>query len=62
MSIVRIVNIIALNLLGGTFTITNGDAYGSLLSTPILSPLKAVLFLVRIKRLLENPGALLLEG
>jgi 2-oxoglutarate dehydrogenase E2 component (dihydrolipoamide succinyltransferase) len=91
------------DLLGGTFTITNGGVFGSLLSTPILNPpqvgilglhkiedrpvvinqsvqirpmmyvalsydhrivdgREAVLFLVRIKRLIEDPGALLLEG
>jgi 2-oxoglutarate dehydrogenase E2 component (dihydrolipoamide succinyltransferase) len=90
-------------LLGGTFTITNGGVFGSLLSTPILNPpqvgilgmhkiedrpvvinqnieirpmmyvalsydhrivdgREAVLFLVRIKKLIEDPGALLLEG
>ncbi|HWE62512.1 MAG TPA: 2-oxoglutarate dehydrogenase complex dihydrolipoyllysine-residue succinyltransferase [Chloroflexota bacterium] len=88
---------------GGTFTITNGGIYGSLLSTPILNtpqvgilgmhkieerpvvvngqvvarPMmylalsydhrivdgsEAVRFLVRIKELLEDPEALLLEG
>jgi 2-oxoglutarate dehydrogenase E2 component (dihydrolipoamide succinyltransferase) len=91
------------DLLGGTFTITNGGVFGSLLSTPILNPpqvgilgmhkiedrpvvmnqkieirpmmyvalsydhrivdgREAVLFLVRIKKLIEDPGALLLEG
>lgn len=90
-------------LLGGTFTVTNGGVFGSLLSTPILNPpqvgilgmhkiedrpvvinqnieirpmmyvalsydhrivdgREAVLFLVRIKKLIEDPGALLLEG
>jgi 2-oxoglutarate dehydrogenase E2 component (dihydrolipoamide succinyltransferase) len=90
-------------LSGGTFTITNGGIYGSLLSTPILNtpqvgilgmhkieeravvvagqivvrPMmylalsydhrivdgsEAVRFLVRIKELLEDPEALLLEG
>lgn len=90
-------------LMGGTFTITNGGVFGSLLSTPILNPpqvgilgmhkiedrpvvigqtieirpmmyvalsydhrivdgREAVLFLVRIKKLIEDPGALLLEG
>jgi 2-oxoglutarate dehydrogenase E2 component (dihydrolipoamide succinyltransferase) len=90
-------------LTGGTFTITNGGIYGSLLSTPILNtpqvgilgmhkieerpivvagqvvvrPMmylalsydhrivdgsEAVRFLVRIKELLEDPEALLLEG
>ncbi len=89
-------------LLGGTFTITNGGTYGSLMSTPILnSPQTAILgmhkiqerpmaingevvirpmmylalsydhrivdgsdavrFLVRVKELLEDPEALLLE-
>ena len=33
---------------GGTFTISNGGVYGSLLSTPILNPLR-VLYLVAIK-------------
>jgi 2-oxoglutarate dehydrogenase E2 component (dihydrolipoamide succinyltransferase) len=88
---------------GGTFTISNGGVYGSLLSTPILNgpqvgilgmhkiqerpiavngavvvhPMmyvalsydhrivdgsEAVRFLVRIKELLEDPEALLLEG
>ena len=91
------------DLQGGTFTITNGGIYGSLLSTPILNapqvailgmhkieeramvingqvvarPMmylaltydhrivdggEAVRFLVRIKELLEDPEALLLEG
>jgi 2-oxoglutarate dehydrogenase E2 component (dihydrolipoamide succinyltransferase) len=90
-------------LRGGTFTITNGGVFGSLLSTPILSPpqvgilgmhriqdrpvagqgqvvirpmmylaltydhrivdgAEAVQFLVRVKDLLEDPEALLLEG
>jgi len=87
---------------GGTFTITNGGVFGSLLSTPILNPpqvgilglhaiqqrpmgvngqivlrpmmyvaltydhrivdgAEAVQFLVRIKQLVEDPGALLLD-
>jgi 2-oxoglutarate dehydrogenase E2 component (dihydrolipoamide succinyltransferase) len=91
------------SLEGGTFTITNGGIYGSLLSTPILNapqvgilgmhkieerpiavggqvvirPMmyvalsydhrivdgnEAVRFLVRIKELIEDPEALLLEG
>lgn len=91
------------DLQGGTFTITNGGIYGSLMSTPILNtpqvgilgmhkieerPLavngevvirpmmyvalsydhrivdgsEAVRFLVRIKELVEDPEALLLEG
>ncbi len=91
------------DLRGGTFTITNGGVFGSLLSTPILNPpqvgilgmhkveerpialngqvvirpmmyvalsydhrvvdgQQAVLFLVRIKELLEDPERLLLEG
>jgi 2-oxoglutarate dehydrogenase E2 component (dihydrolipoamide succinyltransferase) len=90
------------DLRGGTFTITNGGVFGSLLSTPILSPpqvgilgmhkiqrrpvaidgqvvvrpmmylaltydhrlvdgREAVQFLVRIKELVEDPAALLLE-
>jgi 2-oxoglutarate dehydrogenase E2 component (dihydrolipoamide succinyltransferase) len=91
-------------LLGGTFTITNGGTFGSLLSTPILNapqvgilgmhkiqwrpvaidevkmenrPMmyvalsydhrivdgrEAVSFLVKVKELLEDPEALLLEG
>jgi 2-oxoglutarate dehydrogenase E2 component (dihydrolipoamide succinyltransferase) len=90
-------------LQGGTFTITNGGVFGSLLSTPILNtpqvgilgmhkieerpiavkgevvirPMmylalsydhrvvdgaEAVRFLVRVKELLEDPEALLLEG
>jgi 2-oxoglutarate dehydrogenase E2 component (dihydrolipoamide succinyltransferase) len=90
-------------LRGGTFTITNGGVFGSLLSTPILSypqvgilglhkiekrpvvvddemvvrPMmyvalsydhrivdgrEAVQFLVRLKELVEDPEALLLEG
>jgi len=90
-------------LLGGTFTLTNGGIFGSLLSTPILNtpqvgilgmhkieerpialngevvirPMmylalsydhrivdgsEAVRFLVRIKELVEDPEALLLEG
>jgi 2-oxoglutarate dehydrogenase E2 component (dihydrolipoamide succinyltransferase) len=91
------------DLEGGTFTITNGGVFGSLLSTPILNapqvgilgmhkiqerpavvggeiavrPMmyvaltydhrvvdgqQAVQFLVRIKELIEDPEALLLEG
>jgi 2-oxoglutarate dehydrogenase E2 component (dihydrolipoamide succinyltransferase) len=90
------------DLNGGTFTITNGGVFGSLLSTPILNPpqvgilglhkiqdrpvasngqvvlrpmmyvaltydhrivdgAEAVRFLVRVKELVEDPGALLLE-
>ena len=90
------------DLRGGTFTITNGGVFGSLLSTPILNPpqvailglhaikdrpvavdgqvqirpmmymaatydhrivdgAEAVQFLVRLKQLVEDPGALLLE-
>jgi 2-oxoglutarate dehydrogenase E2 component (dihydrolipoamide succinyltransferase) len=90
------------DLRGGTFTITNGGVYGSLLSTPILSPpqvgilgmhriqqrpmavdgqveirpmmylaltydhrivdgREAVQFLVRVKDLVEDPTALLLD-
>jgi 2-oxoglutarate dehydrogenase E2 component (dihydrolipoamide succinyltransferase) len=90
------------DLKGGTFTITNGGVFGSLLSTPILNPpqvgilglhaikdrpmaaggqvvvrpmmytaltydhrivdgSEAVRFLVRLKGLVEDPGALLLE-
>jgi 2-oxoglutarate dehydrogenase E2 component (dihydrolipoamide succinyltransferase) len=90
------------DLKGGTFTITNGGVFGSLLSTPILNPpqvgilglhaikdrpmavngqvqirpmmymaltydhrivdgSEAVQFLVRLKQLVEDPGALLLE-
>jgi 2-oxoglutarate dehydrogenase E2 component (dihydrolipoamide succinyltransferase) len=90
------------DLRGGTFTITNGGVFGSLLSTPILNPpqvgilglhaikerpmaingqvvvrqmmytaltydhrivdgSEAVQFLVRIKQLVEDPGALLIE-
>jgi 2-oxoglutarate dehydrogenase E2 component (dihydrolipoamide succinyltransferase) len=90
------------DLKGGTFTITNGGVFGSLLSTPILNPpqvgilglhaikdrpmaidkqvvirpmmyaaltydhrivdgAEAVLFLVHLKQLVEDPGALLLE-
>jgi len=91
------------DLRGGTFTITNGGVFGSLLSTPILNPpqvailglhkiqerpialngqvmirpmmyvaltydhrmvdgREAVQFLVKIKELIEDPEALLLEG
>ena len=91
------------DLRGGTFTITNGGVFGSLLSTPLLNPpqvgilglhkieerpvahegqvvvrpmmyvalsydhrivdgREAVQFLVRIKQLVEDPGALLLEA
>ena len=91
------------DLRGGTFTITNGGVFGSLLSTPIINPpqvailglhkiekrpvvsddeivirpmmyvalsydhrivdgREAVQFLVRIKELIEDPEALLLEG
>ena len=90
------------DLKGGTFTITNGGVFGSLLSTPILNPpqvgilglhaikerptavngqvvlrpmmytaltydhrivdgSEAVRFLVRVKELIEDPAALLLE-
>jgi 2-oxoglutarate dehydrogenase E2 component (dihydrolipoamide succinyltransferase) len=90
-------------LRGGTFTITNGGVFGSLLSTPILNPpqvgilgmhkieerpvasngqvvirpmmyvaltydhrivdgREAVSFLVKVKELVEDPEALLLEG
>ena len=91
------------DLRGGTFTVTNGGVFGSLLSTPILNApqvgilglhkveerpvvaggevqvhpmmyvalsydhrivdgLEAVQFLVRVKRLIENPEELLLEA
>lgn len=92
------------DLQGGTFTITNGGIFGSMLSTPILNPpqvgilgmhqiqlrpvaidearmenrpmmyvalsydhrivdgREAVSFLVKVKELLEDPEALLLEG
>jgi 2-oxoglutarate dehydrogenase E2 component (dihydrolipoamide succinyltransferase) len=91
------------DLQGGTFTITNGGVFGSLLSTPILNPpqsailgmhtiqkrpvavadevvirpmmylalsydhrlidgREAVLFLIRIKELIENPVRLLLQA
>jgi len=91
------------DLRGGTFTLTNGGVFGSLLSTPILNPpqvgilglhkiekrpiavddavvirpmmylalsydhrivdgMEAVQFLVRVKELIEQPEALLLEG
>ena len=91
------------DLRGGTFTITNGGIFGSLLSTPILNPpqvgilgmhkiqerpialngqvvirpmmyvalsydhrivdgREAVQFLVKVKELVEEPEALLLEG
>jgi 2-oxoglutarate dehydrogenase E2 component (dihydrolipoamide succinyltransferase) len=91
------------DLRGGTFTITNGGVFGSMLSTPILNPpqvgilglhkiearpialnnevvihqmmyvalsydhrivdgREAVQFLVRLKELVEDPEALLLEG
>jgi 2-oxoglutarate dehydrogenase E2 component (dihydrolipoamide succinyltransferase) len=90
------------DLRGGTFSITNGGVFGSLMSTPILNPpqvgilglhaikerpvgiggqivlrpmmytaltydhrivdgSEAVQFLVRVKQLVEDPGALLLE-
>jgi 2-oxoglutarate dehydrogenase E2 component (dihydrolipoamide succinyltransferase) len=90
------------DLKGGTFTITNGGVFGSLMSTPILNPpqvgilglhaikdrpmavdkqvvirpmmytaltydhrivdgSEAVQFLLRVKQLVEDPGALLLE-
>jgi 2-oxoglutarate dehydrogenase E2 component (dihydrolipoamide succinyltransferase) len=90
------------DLRGGTFTITNGGVFGSLMSTPILNPpqvgilglhaikdrpagvngqvvlrpmmytaltydhrivdgAEAVRFLVKIKELVEDPGALLLS-
>jgi pyruvate dehydrogenase E2 component (dihydrolipoamide acetyltransferase)/2-oxoisovalerate dehydrogenase E2 component (dihydrolipoyl transacylase) len=91
------------DLRGGTFTITNGGVYGSLMSTPILSPpqvgilgmhkiqprpialdgqvvirpmmylaltydhrlvdgREAVQFLVRVKELIEDPTALILDA
>ena len=91
------------DLRGGTFTISNGGVYGSMLSTPILNPpqvgilglhniqerpmaingevvirpmmylalsydhrivdgSEAVRFLVKVKELIEDPEALLLEG
>jgi 2-oxoglutarate dehydrogenase E2 component (dihydrolipoamide succinyltransferase) len=91
------------DLRGGTFTITNGGVFGSLMSTPILNPpqvgilglhaikerpvgvngqvvlrpmmytaltydhrivdgAEAVRFLVKVKDLIEDPGALLVEG
>ncbi len=91
------------DLRGGTFSITNGGVFGSMMSTPILNPpqvgilglhaikerpvgingqvvlrpmmytaltydhrivdgAEAVRFLVRIKELVEDPGALLIEG
>jgi len=91
------------DLRGGTFTITNGGVFGSLMSTPILNPpqvgilgmhrvmdrpvavggqvvvrpmmyvalsydhrvidgREAVLFLARVKELVEDPERLLLEG
>jgi 2-oxoglutarate dehydrogenase E2 component (dihydrolipoamide succinyltransferase) len=91
------------DLKGGTFSITNGGVFGSLMSTPILNPpqvailglhaikdrpvavegqlvirpmmytaltydhrivdgSEAVRFLVRIKELVEDPGALLVQG
>ena len=90
------------DITGGTFTITNGGVFGSLLSTPILNPpqvgilglhaikdrpvavdghvvirpmmyvaltydhriidgSEAVRFLVKVKELVEDPGALLIE-
>jgi 2-oxoglutarate dehydrogenase E2 component (dihydrolipoamide succinyltransferase) len=90
------------DLTGGTFTITNGGVFGSLISTPILNypqvgilglhkiqerpvvehgqvvvrPMmyialsydhrvidgqQAVLFLVRVKELMEEPGAMLID-
>jgi 2-oxoglutarate dehydrogenase E2 component (dihydrolipoamide succinyltransferase) len=91
------------SLMGGTFTITNGGVFGSLMSTPILNPpqvgilglhaikdrpivvngeivarpmmyvaltydhrivdgREAVQFLVKVKELIEDPEALLIEG
>lgn len=91
------------SLVGGTFTITNGGVFGSLMSTPILNPpqvgilglhaikdrpvvvdgeivirpmmyvaltydhrivdgREAVQFLVKVKELIEDPEALLIEG
>jgi 2-oxoglutarate dehydrogenase E2 component (dihydrolipoamide succinyltransferase) len=91
------------DLRGGTFTITNGGIFGSLMSTPILNPpqvgilglhkiqerpvsrqgqivtrpmmyvalsydhrlvdgVEAVHFLVRVKELVEDPAAMLIEG
>jgi 2-oxoglutarate dehydrogenase E2 component (dihydrolipoamide succinyltransferase) len=91
------------SLMGGTFTITNGGVFGSMMSTPILNPpqvgilglhaikdrpvvvngeivirpmmyvaltydhrivdgREAVQFLVKVKELIEDPEALLIEG
>lgn len=91
------------SLMGGTFTITNGGVFGSMMSTPILNPpqvgilglhgikdrpialngevvirpmmyvaltydhrivdgREAVQFLVKVKELVEDPEALLIEG
>jgi 2-oxoglutarate dehydrogenase E2 component (dihydrolipoamide succinyltransferase) len=91
------------DLMGGTFSITNGGVFGSLLSTPILNPpqvgilglhkiqerpvavageivirpmmyvalsydhrivdgREAVQFLVKVKELIEDPGALLVDA
>jgi 2-oxoglutarate dehydrogenase E2 component (dihydrolipoamide succinyltransferase) len=62
---------------GGTFTISNGGVYGSLMSSPILNPpmmylalsydhrivdgKEAVTFLVRVKESLEDPERLVLD-
>ena len=54
------------DLTGGTFTISNGGVYGSMMSTPILNPPQSgILGLHRIgKRPVEdpdNPGAIVLR-
>ena len=61
-------------LTGGTFSISNGGVFGSMMSTPILNPpqsgilgmhktydREAVQFLVAIKEALEDPARQLLE-
>ncbi|MGV6807438.1 MAG: 2-oxo acid dehydrogenase subunit E2, partial [bacterium] len=65
------------DMTGGTFSISNGGVFGSMLSTPILNPpmmylalsydhrlidgKEAVGFLVAIKEMIENPAKILLE-
>jgi 2-oxoglutarate dehydrogenase E2 component (dihydrolipoamide succinyltransferase) len=53
-------------MMGGTFTISNGGVYGSMMSTPILNPPQSgILGLHRIqKRAMEdpeNPGQIVLR-
>jgi 2-oxoglutarate dehydrogenase E2 component (dihydrolipoamide succinyltransferase) len=53
---------------GGTFTISNGGVFGSLMSTPIINPpqsavlgREAVTFLVALKNAIEDPTRILID-